>query len=60
VEPRGIELMPMPTPILSLPGEKVELYGDEEIILSFCQANDQKVMDITLINNNLWTIQLEI
>jgi hypothetical protein len=51
---------PCPTPNPPAPGDKVELYGDEEILLSFRQANDPKGLHNTIINNKVNATELEI
>ena len=47
-------VVPTPAP----PGQKVELYGDEEVFLSFRQANDQKALANTIFDNPTGTTQL--
>jgi uncharacterized repeat protein (TIGR01451 family) len=60
VEPAAARVPCPDNPIPPAPGQIVPIVRDEEILLSFRQANDQKAMANTLINNKLGTSQLEI
>ena len=41
---------PCPTPVHP-PGDKVRLYGDDEILLSYRQANDPRFLNHTVLDN---------